>query len=396
MSGLVGLLRRLRYLNSPPETPPKSPQALRFGILGAARIGPNALIIPALSHPDVVIHSVASRDRAKASAYASKYKISKVHSGGRCYQDLLDDPEVDAVYIALPNGRHFEWTMRALELGKHVLIEKPMADTAAEAQHLVDLAAQKGLVLLEAIHWNFHPSAQRTKQLIDSDKLGRIKAITADFAVPNLPDGIIFLKDDIRYNYDLGGGVMMDMGVYAISAIRYLTSTEPIKVTAAQATGHVEDPLRVDRAMHARYLMPSAIEAETFADFSMQGWGPMQLLPRAFRMSVRVQLERGEIELRNYPLPHLFHSIKIRPHEGKARTETAYTFEQGPGKEWWSSYRYQLEAFVDKIRGRTPQFWPAEDEAVKQMRCVEGVYTAADMPIRPASEAFNSRVPLQS
>ncbi|CCM06726.1 uncharacterized protein FIBRA_09020 [Fibroporia radiculosa] len=438
---MLGLLRRLRNLGSPPSTPAKSRQALRFGILGAARIGPNALITPARSHPDVVVHAVASRDPAKAAAYAQMHRIPKVYSGGACYQgtlpkqqhthkrtgfqrftvaglvtkvDLLDDCDIDVVYIALPNGLHFEWAMRALERGKHVLVEKPMADTAAEAQYLVDLAAKKGLVLLEAIHYFFHPAVQRVKEIIDSGELGKIKCVNADFhpavqrvkeiidsgelgkikyvnaefAVPNIPDGIIFLKDDVRYDYNLGGGAMMDMGVYTLSAIRYFTSSEPVKVTEAAATGYKLDPKRVDRAMHARYLLPQSIDAETFVDFSMPGWGPFQLLPQAFKLTVYFELEGGHLELYNFPIPHVYHSIKIKPRGRKVRVEKAYVFEDGRGEDWWTSYRYQLEAFVEKVRGRQPQWWPADDEAVRQLQWVENVYTAAEMPVRPTSRAF--------
>lgn len=389
MSGLFSFLKRIRNINSPPNVPAKNADALRFGILGAARIAPNALIIPAISHPDVVVLAVASRDASKASAYAKKHRISKVYSGDDCYQAVLDDPDIDVVYIPLPNGLHYEWTMRALSSGKHVLVEKPMADTPQEAQQMIELAASKNLVLLEAIHYTFHPATHRVKELLDSGELGKITGIRADFAVPDAPHGIFFLKDDVRFKYDLGGGATMDMGVYPLSAVRFFTASEPVKVSSAHAVGHAADPARIDREMTARLMLQSSIEAETYADFGMSGWGPFHIFPRLLKASVHVECERGALEYFNYPLAHVFHSIKIKPQGGKERVEKAYRFADGRGQDWWSSYRYQLEAFVEQVRGRTPHYWPEADDPVRQLQWVEGIYAAADMPARPASELYS-------
>lgn len=102
--------------------------------------------------------------------------------------------------------------MRALAAGKHVLCEKPIADTEAEARQMFVLAKSKGLVLLEAIHWTFHPAAQRMKAIVDSGELGKIQSINCEFCVPVPLNKLFFESDDVRYNYDLGGGSMMDMG----------------------------------------------------------------------------------------------------------------------------------------------------------------------------------------
>jgi len=388
MAGIVSLLSRLRKLNNPPEVPAKLPNALRFGILGAARIAPAALIVPAASHADVIVTAVASRDQGKADAYAKKHDIPSVYYGPECYQQLLDDVNVDAVYNPLPNSLHYEWTIKALNAGKHVLVEKPIADTSAEAQQMVDLAAEKGLVLLEAIHWTFHPASQRVKELIDNGELGKLKSIKADFALPKIPHGIVFLEDDVRFQYDLGGGAAMDMGVYPLSAVRYFSSSDLAKVESASAIGHERDPARIDRAMRAHLVLQSSVEADVFFDFGMPGWGPFHLLPRMVKGSVHVELEGGSIDYFNFALPTLYHSITVKPIGKKARVEKAYQFKEGPGKEWWSTYRYQLEAFVDKVRGRTPQTWSAPDEPVKQMQWVESLYAAAEMPARPASTYY--------
>ncbi|KAF8526948.1 hypothetical protein BU17DRAFT_40280, partial [Hysterangium stoloniferum] len=358
--------------------------ALRFGILGAAHIGPDALITPARSHPDVIISAVATRDHFKATQYAKKHtyprfildraviKVRDANFHGQvvCYEqslcvELVDDPEIDVIYNPLPNALHYEWTMRALRAGKHVLVEKPMATTSEEAREMIATAQQKGLVLLEAIHYTFHPATQRVKEIIISGELGNVKDIKAEFAVPSLPYGILFHKDDIRFNYDLGGGCTMDMGVYPLSALHYFASSEPIEVVSATATGHATDPTHIDRSMHTIFKFLASISGETFVDFQLPGWGLFSIIPQGLKFCVYIKLEGGEIDFTNFALPHLWHSIKVRPRDGKARIEKMYKRPDGSGEEWWSSYRYQLEAFVEKIRSRTPQYWPASDEAMR-------------------------------
>ncbi|EPT00021.1 NAD-binding protein [Fomitopsis schrenkii] len=380
MAGILALFSRLQKLSSPPDTPTKLPNALRFGILGAARIAPNALVIPAASHADVVIAAVASRDERKAKGYAKKHKIAAVYYGTGCYQQLLDDPTVDVVYNPLPNGLHYEWTIKALNAGKHVLLEKPAANTSAEAQQMVNLAEKKGLVLLEAVHWSFHPAAQRVKEIIDSGELGKLKNINSDFALPKLPSGLFFLEDDVRFQFELGGGVTMDMGVYPLSAIRYFSSSNLVTVATATAEGFSRDLERIDRAMRAHLLLESSVEADMFIDLGMPGWGPFHLIPRMPKCNLHLALEGGTIGFFNFIMPTAYHSITIEPRGQERRTEKVYGFEEGPGQEWWSTYRYQLEAFVEKVRGRTPQTWPASDEPVKQMQWVESVYAAAGLP----------------
>lgn len=144
---------------------------LKFGCLGAAKIAPGALVNPARTHAEVEIYAVAARDKDRADAFAAKHGFKKVYAGltgyqGRCcylnchwftsinnVTDLINDPDVDVVYNPLPNGLHFEWTMKALHGGKHVLLEKPATNTAEEAQKIFDLAAKKNLVVLEAFHY---------------------------------------------------------------------------------------------------------------------------------------------------------------------------------------------------------------------------------------------------
>src|SRR3954449_10479655 len=131
---------------------------IRIGILGAARIAPPALVRPARAVAEVELNAVAARDPARAQAFASKHGVPRVLTS---YQELLDDPDLDAVYNPLPNGLHAEWTLKALEAGKHVLCEKPFTANAAEAQTVADAARASGLVVMEAFHYRYHPLAAR-------------------------------------------------------------------------------------------------------------------------------------------------------------------------------------------------------------------------------------------
>ncbi|KAI0367770.1 NAD-P-binding protein [Pilatotrama ljubarskyi] len=361
-----------------------TPSPLRFGILGAARIGPAALIKPAESHKDVVIAAVACRDEARGSQYARKHKIAKVYGGPRAYFDLLEDPNIDAVYNPLPNGLHFEWSMRALQAGKHVLVEKPFTDTAEEARLIFALAEEKGLVVLEAMHSRFHPAMQRVREIVQSGELGKVKSATSALSLPSLVARFAFVKDDVRFQYDLGGGATMDLGVYPLAAIRYVTGTEnsAVEVTSAVATGHPLDPTRIDRAMHATYSLPDSVTAETAVDFCLPGWGPFGLLPRMVKVDLHVSLEGGDIKFFNFVLPTAYHYIKIQPKHGPGRTEKVYRYADGRGDKSWTTYRYQLEAFVAKVRGKTPWAWIEPETTITEMETIERVYSKAGMPPR--------------
>ncbi|KAJ8693644.1 hypothetical protein PTI98_008624 [Pleurotus ostreatus] len=248
----------------------------------------------------------------EAESYAKKHRIARTYGTNR-YESLLKDSEVDAVYIALPNGLHHSWALRALNHGKHVLVEKPMANTAEECRELISLAESKGLVLLEAIHYTFHPALQRFKEIVAGGELGAIKRVKAGFAVPSVISGLFFLKDDVRFDFSLGGGVMMDMG------------------------GHPADSPNIDKSMNAHLVLPSSVSGDLYVDFSMPGWGPFGMIPRALKTAVVVELEEGTVELTNFPLPHIFNTITIRPKIGKKRTESVYRFKDGRGEEWWTT-----------------------------------------------------------
>ncbi|KAA1469097.1 NAD(P)-binding protein [Dentipellis sp. KUC8613] len=394
---VYALCKRLYKVFYPPAPSVPSASPLKIGILGAANIAPIALILPAKNHPDAVVHAVAARDQARADAFAKKWGIGKAYGGAGAYQKLLDDPEIEAIYNPLPNGLHYEWTMKALLAGKHVLLEKPSADTAEETRKMFELAEKKGLVLLEAFHYRFHPAAQRAKEIVASGEIGDITSIEVSLQVPR---GIIG-DGDIRLKHELGGGAFMDMGCYTMSAARYLAGADPVKVTSATADTASKFP-KIDLGTTAVLAFPSkpAGVSET-SEADSQSTYPVTLKTH-FRLSPRLGFipampqvyakvvgTRGEVKLFNFAGPYIYHYITVKRTNEKGKVVSSRTEKRyGEGeKNGWSTYRFQLEAFVDKVRGRTPQHWFDGADSIANLTWIEHVYEATDLGVRPASTA---------
>ncbi|HUX38426.1 MAG TPA: Gfo/Idh/MocA family oxidoreductase, partial [Rectinemataceae bacterium] len=193
-------------------------EAVRWGILSVS--GHYALRVhgPLSRLAEARIVAIASRDRTRAEAASSRFGIRRSHAS---YEALLADPEVEAVYIPLPNDLHAEWTEKALHAGKHVLCEKPLAMDAAQARGMAELASQKGLLLMEAFMYRYHPQWLRAKEIIQSGELGAIRAVHAWFGYNNAD------PSNIRNRIENGGGALYDIGCYAVSVSRWLVGTEP-------------------------------------------------------------------------------------------------------------------------------------------------------------------------
>ncbi len=322
---------------------------LRIGVLGAARIAPMALVRPAAQVAEAETFAVAARETSRAQAFARKHGIPRVHLS---YADLLADPEVEAVYNPLPNGLHCEWTIRALEAGKHVLCEKPMAANASEAERMAQAARASGRMLVEAFHYRYHPLAARMREIVASGALGEVKHVEAHTCFP-LP-----FPRDIRYRYDLAGGATMDAGCYAINQLRFLAGDEPSVVRAKAKLASSQ----VDRAMDAEFL---------FSD-GRTGRITCSLFSSALlRVACRVRGSEGELGVFNPVSPHLFHRLKLRTANG---TST----ERVSGE---STYTHQLRAFVAMVRGGA-RMETDEQDAIKNMRVIDAVYRAAGLEPR--------------
>ncbi|PPQ63799.1 hypothetical protein CVT24_009794 [Panaeolus cyanescens] len=389
MASVFSLFARLYKILNPPAVPKiqqtGDSKPLKFGILGAARIAPPVIVWTAKSHPEVEVYAIAARDLGKAQAFAKKHGIPKAYEG---YQALLDDPEVDVVYNPLPNALHYEWTMKALMAGKHVLNEKPSADTAEETRQMFELAEQKGLVLLDAYHYRFHPALQRAKEIILSKELGKIKNVDIKMEIP----AGIMKSNDIRFDYELGGGAMMDMGCYAMNCIRYMSSSDPTQVLSAKAELYGQSPSsagttlegKVDRKMVASLALPGDATGTLSCDLGVPA--TLGFLPKFPEVRMTVDCERGTIEMFNFVLPTIYHSITVKVRGSATRVEKMYTRHGQKGEDWWTTYRYQLEALVDQIKGREPQTWLTKEDSVANMKWIEKVYEKSGLGIRPTSK----------
>ncbi|KAF7309970.1 hypothetical protein MIND_00369800 [Mycena indigotica] len=381
MTSVFGLISRVRTIFNPPEAKPDAnTKPLKFGILGAANIAPDALIKPVKSHPEAVVFGVAARNKEKAAAYAKTHGIKKVYNS---YEELLADPEIDCIYNPLPNGLHYEWTMKALAAGKHVLLEKPAANTAEETRAMFDLAEQKNLVLLEAFHYRFHPVAHRVREIIESGELGPVKGTDTHLTL----SGGYFSADDIRFNYSLGGGALMDMGCYTINSMRFFGGEEPSSVSSVshqlvtKASGKNSE--LVDRRTEATFTFAGGMRSSIVCDLATPA--RFGLIPKLPDFSAKIRCEQGEIRIMNYLMPSVYHSITVVPIKGKQRVEKVYTFPN-LGQPWWSTYRYQLEAFVNKVRGRPVHTWVTKEDSIANMEVIESVYAKGGLGSRPKSE----------
>ena len=201
---------------------PAADQKVRWGVLGAARIAVQKVIPGTQRAGNAEVVALASRRPAAAAKAAADLDIPRHHGS---YEALLADDGVDAVYIPLPNDAHVPWSLKALDAGKHVLCEKPLALSAAEAQTLADAAAGRPeLKVMEAFMYRLHPQWVRFKELIDGGAVGELKAIQSFFSYFNRN------PDDIRNDPAKGGGGLMDIGCYQISLSRWLFGAEPDRV----------------------------------------------------------------------------------------------------------------------------------------------------------------------
>ena len=323
---------------------------LRIGILGAAGITPRALVAPAATMDDIELVCIAARDRARAERFAAEHGIPVVHDH---YEDIVTDPEVDAVYNPLQISGHKPWTLAALEAGKHVLCEKPMALNEAEAQEIADAARRTGLVCIEGFHYWYHPVARRMREIVQSGQLGRVLSANAHFqnSAEDTPT-------QIRYRIELGGGATMDLGCYPLHMLRHIFQAEPEVVSARPQI--VYDVIDVAMEMELRF--PGEIPAQARCRMS----------PGTSRsVEVNVVGEAGRMRVVDPLTPQRGHRIELETEFGRV----VETLTLRP------TFEFQLRAFADQIAGGPPMPTDSED-AVISMRVIDNVYRAAGLSPR--------------
>jgi len=322
---------------------------LRFGILGAAKIAPGALVEPARLGPEASVDVVGARDPERARRFAVEHGIPRV---ARDYAEVINDPEIDVIYNPLPMNLHEYWTIQALRAGKHVLCEKPFAANAAEAERMVEVATQTGRLLVEAFHYRYHPLFERVLQIVQSGELGPIRHMEGVFKVA------IKDRNDLRHRYDTAGGATMDLGCYPLHWMRQVAGTEP-RVLSARAEQGAPD---VDVVMQAELAFPGGITAHMATSMADH---------EKFHTSLRVEGQNGTLVVQNPLAPHNGHELVLQL-RGEDHSEKV------PGD---STYRHQLVAFVDAVRTgkRLPTMGA---DSIHNMRLIDAVYRAAGLPLR--------------
>ena len=263
---------------------------LNWGLLSTARIN-RALIPPLQVSKRNHLLAVGSRSQATADAYAKEKKISRAYGS---YEALLADPEIDVIYNPLPNHLHAEWTIKAVEAGKHVLCEKPLALTVNEVDAIKSAAHKHGRVVAEAFMYRHHPQTLKVQEIIRSGSLGILKLIRGSFSF------VLAREGDVRLNPEWGGGSIWDVGCYPISYARTVVGEEPLVAFGWQVTG----PSGIDETFAGQMQFQDGVIAQFDSSFVIPFHAFMEVvgsegtlnIPRPFKpgFNEKIYLTRGE------------------------------------------------------------------------------------------------------
>lgn len=315
-----------------------------IGIISTADIARGSLI-PALEGSDHDVAAISSRDADRARAVADEYGIPRSYGS---YEELLEDDGIDGVYNPLPNGLHAEWTKKAADAGLHVLCEKPLAVDADEAREVVDHCADRGVTLMEAFMYRYHPRTERAAQLA-REELGEIRSVNASFKFP-----LYGRPEDVRLDPDLAGGSLMDVGCYAVSAARLFLG-EPDRAYA-----HTDD----SRDSGVDTELAGVLEYESGASARVACGFDTQLVQR-----YRVEASNGWIEVRD-----AFDAPTEEP------VELEYRIDGRHGVETFDAidqYRLEVDHFEESIdAGEEPR--TGGTEAIANMQVIDALYESAD------------------
>jgi predicted dehydrogenase len=330
-------------------------EPVRWGVLSTAKIGMKAVVPGMRRATGSHVVAIASRDAATAAAAAAELGIPRAYGS---YEALLADPEIEAIYNPLPNHLHVPWTIRAMEAGKHVLCEKPIALTAAEAETLVAAEARTGRRVAEAFMVRHHPQWRRLREIVRAGGLGEVRGIVTAFSY--------FLTDpaNIRNQPEIGGGGLMDIGCYAITTARYLFGADPVDVVAAVD----RDPVMgTDRLTSAILGFPGGRQLAFLCATQLS---PVQ------RVTVMGTTGHAEVLLPFNAHPEREAVLVVD--DGRDLYGSGVRRETFP---LCDQYGLQADAFSAAIRGEAEIEFPIAD-AVVNMRIIEAVFRAAETGVR--------------
>ncbi|MEM7510928.1 MAG: Gfo/Idh/MocA family oxidoreductase [Bacteroidota bacterium] len=325
----------------------------KLGILGTARIAPKAVITPAAIMNNIHIYGIASRNPANAQQFATDHKIPMVYDA---YEKLIGDPEVDIIYIPLPNSLHTHYCLKAVQAGKHVLCEKPISMNAEEARQLQKASKPYAGIIMEGFHYRYHPVFTQVQKWIKEGVIGEVREMESVFTVPPRPEG------DIRFQYQMGGGSLMDLGCYCVHILRQLMEMEP---EVNEATTVSPDGL-IDWAMETQLAFGETISARVHCSFEKHA---------VYRSDLRITGTKGEIEVPNPFSPQKneggTHLMLTRNGHKETHVVTGET-----------TFFYQLNALVKAIEDDTYVLPTGLDDAIKNMEALDRIYLASGLPVR--------------
>jgi D-xylose 1-dehydrogenase (NADP+, D-xylono-1,5-lactone-forming) len=324
--------------------------ALRWGVLSTARIL-DELRPGFAASSSAELAAIASRDGERAAAYAAEHAIPTAYGS---YEELLADDSLDCVYVPLPNSLHAEWARAALEAGKHVLCEKPLTPTAAEAAALFELAEARGLVLMEAFMYRHHPKTSLLRRTIEEGRIGEPLLARMKFHFQCEDPAT-----DIRFRPEMAGGALRDVGCYCVSLATLLAGEAPVGVGAA--AGFAES------GVDELFAGTLAFESGLVVDFDCGMVSPLDVGVEVIGTDGRIEVE----------MPWYAHSppLSIRVTHG---TESAELPAPGP-----NAYQLEIENFCAAVRGEEEPTISAE-ETLRNLETLERLLAAAttDRPIR--------------
>jgi predicted dehydrogenase len=314
---------------------------LRWGLLSTARIN-KAVIPPIRASARHELIAVASRSLEKAQAYAREWGIPRAHGS---YEALLADPEIDAVYIGLPNDLHCEWSIRCAQAGKHVLCEKPLALTAAEVERMIAAARRHATVLAEAFMYRHHPQTLKTRALVLDGAIGPVRSVYGSFRY------YLDRDTDVRWNPEMGGGSLWDVGSYPVSYTRYVLGEEPAEVFGWQTT--------TERGVDHTFAGMMRFASSPLATFDCG-------FRSAWRWGMEIVGERGVITLDNPFKPNLNDVIQLR------RGDEIESIP-APPQELYSG---EIEDMADAVLDGKPQRISLDD-SLANTRALVALYQSA-------------------
>lgn len=317
----------------------------RWGVLSTAKIGREHLLPAMVEAENGVLSAIASRDLSKAKALAERFGAR--HAFGS-YEDLLASNEVDGVYIPLPTSQHVEWAAKAIEAGKHVLVEKPLALDAKDILPLIKLRDAKKVLVCEAFMVIYHPQWIKVRDLIASGAIGRLRHVQGAFSYYNVD------PNNMRNQLDLGGGALPDIGVYPTVSTRFSTGKEPLRV---QATIERDKKFGTD--------IYSSIRAD-FGDFELSFYLSTQM---AARQVMVFHGEKGFIEVFSPFNAGLYDHHRVELHNQNHTEAQVFRF---PGTQ---QYRLEVETFARAAQGGKERVFTLEESVLNQ-KVIDAIFRA--------------------